>query len=245
MGYQGPRLRGGWNSDTPYPLGQIPDSVILSIASNLVYSSAVGRKDISGRDWGDIFAAAVNGDHYTRPIGLVDVALGTTAWSAKTVGQKISSRQVRLISGRNDVGYSFQNLSPLSNIQLTGSQVLQIWNARVEEAQQQYPNLRTVVLIRDMEQFQFKTFEYTTVQFDPADYVWRLTKNDRNINGYTVEGNVHSFVWQSGGGQFTIIRQVSGSARSFSVNRPQPIDQISLQQLLDNIGYSEDWVTFL
>lgn len=48
MAYQGPRLRGGRTSSTPYPLGQIPDSIILSIASNIVYSSAVGRQDISG-----------------------------------------------------------------------------------------------------------------------------------------------------------------------------------------------------
>ena len=81
-------------SQTPYPLGQIPDSVILSIASNIVYSSAVGRKDISGDDWGDIFAAAVNGAHLKSPLGVVDIALGNTAWSAKTVKSPKSSTPV-------------------------------------------------------------------------------------------------------------------------------------------------------
>ena len=244
MAYQGPRLRGGWNSPMPYPLGQIPDSIIQSVASNLVYSSAVGRRDISGRDWGDIFAAAINGTHFSSSLGIADVALGNTAWSAKTLTSNLSSSTVRLISGRNNVGYSFGNNSPLDDIQTTGSQVLQIWNERVDEARAQYPHLRTIVLMRDMERFAFKIFEYTPVQFDPADYIWSLTRNGQNINGHPREGGSHKFVWQSNGGQFTIIQRVSGSARSFSVRRPEPIDQLNPQQVLDNIGYSEDWVTF-
>lgn len=43
MAYQGHRLRGGWSSQTPYPLGRIPDAVIMSVASNIVYSGAVGE----------------------------------------------------------------------------------------------------------------------------------------------------------------------------------------------------------
>ena len=157
----------------------------------------------------------------------------------------MSDSRVRLISGRNNPGYSFGNDTPLEDIQKTGSQVLQIWNARVEEATQQFPQLRAAVLIREVKNFRFKMFEYTPVQFDPGDYVWSFTKSGKTINGHTVEGNVHTFVWQSHGSQFTILRPVSGSARSFSIKQSDPIDQLNPQQVLANIGYAEDWVTFL
>ena len=244
MAYQGPRLRGGWTSPTPYPLGQIPDSVIRSIASNIVYSSAVGRP-IRDTDWPDIFAAAVDGTHLNRPQGIVDVALGTTAWSAKTVGPgqvNAAGTHVRLISGRNDVQYSYGNQQPLSDVQETGNQVLRIWNGRVEEATQQYPQLRTIVLLRDMEQFQFKLFEHQTVQFDPADYTWRLNRSGRNLEARTIRGDVHSFTWQSGGTQFTIIQPIVGSARSFAVREP---NRLNSQQFLENLGFDDSWVTFL
>lgn len=243
MAYQGPRLRGGWSSSTPYPLGQIPDDIIQSIASNIVYSSAVGRSDLSGDDWGDIFAAAVNGEHFRSPLGIADVALGNTAWSAKTVSARnpIELAQVRLISGRNAPVFSFGNDDPFANVQATGNQVLQIWNARVEEATQQYPNLRTTVLIRDMDRFHFKVFESQTAQFDPADYIW--SRNARNnLEGHSVESNVHLFTWQPHGSQFTIIRPVSGSARSFEVRKPGTLDP---DQVLGSLGYGADWVTFL
>ena len=243
MAYQGPRLRGGWSSPTPYPLGQIPDSIIQSIASNIVYSSAVGRNDLSGDDWGDIFAAAVNGEHFKSPLGIADVALGNTAWSAKTVSSRnpTTTERVRLISGRNAPVFSYGNDDPFADVQETGSQVLKIWNARVEEATERYPNLRTVVLIRDMEGFRFKIFENQTAQFDPADYEW--SRNSRNnLEGRTVQGETHTFTWQPHGSQFTIIRPVSGSARSFEVRKPGTLDP---QQVLASLGYAANWVTFL
>ena len=243
MAYQGPRLRGGWNSPTPYPLGQIPDAIILSIASNIVYSTAVGRKDLSGDDWGDIFAAAVNGEHFKSPLGIADVALGNTAWSAKTVKAKkpATIKRVRLISGRNNVLYSFGNDDVFANIQRTGEQVLDIWNTRVGEATEHYPHLRTVVIIRNMEDFAFKVFEFPTSPFDPADYVWRLNKSN-NFEGHSVHGNMHTFTWQPHSSQFTIIRPVSGSARSFRVRKPDILDP---RELLANLGFDESWLTFL
>ena len=74
------------------------------------------------------------------------------------------------------MNYSYDNDNPLANIQETGNQVLQIWNARVEQATQQYPNMRTIVLIRDMEEFEFTLFEHQTVQYDPANFTWTLNQ---------------------------------------------------------------------
>ena len=243
MAYQGPRLRGGWESLTPYPLGQIPDAIILSVASNIVYLNAIGRKDLSGDDWGDIFAAALNGTHLKSPLGIVDITLGNTGWSAKTVQARFpnNANRVRLISGRNNVLYSFGNQDVFSDLQKTGGQVLQIWNARIEEANQQYPQLRTIVLIRNMQTFQFKVFELPTTQFDPGDFFWRRNESS-NLEGFTVDGEMHTFTWQPNGAQFTILRAVSGSARSFTIKKPDTQDP---EQLLNTLGYSDDWVTFL
>lgn len=198
---------------------------------------------MSGDDWGDIFAAGVNGEHFRSPLGIADVALGNTAWSAKTVSSRtpVSTEQVRLISGRNNVRYSFDNDDPFADVQETGRQVLEIWNARVEEASDRYADLRTVVLIRDMTHFRFKVFETQTTRFDPADYNWHSNAND-NFEGWTVQGRVHTFTWQPNGAQFTIIRPVSGSARSFQVKRPDTLDP---EQILASVGFSEDWVTYL
>ena len=107
MAYERPKLRGGWTSPTPYPLGQIPDSIILSVASNIVYLSAVGRKDLRGDDWGDVFAASVNGTHLKSPLGLADITLGNTAWSAKTVQSKTRPRQVGFASFQHERPLSF------------------------------------------------------------------------------------------------------------------------------------------
>lgn len=228
---------------TPYPLGQIPNSIILSIASNIVYLSAVGRVQLSGDDWGDIFAAVLSATHLNSPLGIVDVALGNTAWSAKTVQDRDPERanRVRLISGRNNVGYSYDNHEPLADIQETGRQVLEIWNARVEEALEEYSQLRRVVLIRDMETFRFKVFELSTELFDPADYTWRLNRRN-NLEGRRIQDGSHTFTWQPNGSQFTIIQEVSGSARLFEVQKPLPQNS---EQLLKSIGYTDDWVTFL
>ena len=198
---------------------------------------------MSGDDWGDIFAAAVNGVHFRSPVGIADVALGNTAWSVKTVspGNPAAQDTVRLISGRNSPTYSYGNDDPLADIQETGKQVLQIWNARVEEATQRYPHLRTVVLIRNTAALEFTVFELPTVPFDPGDYIWQLNKRN-NLEGLARQGNVHAFTWQPHGSQFTIIRAVSGSARSFSIRQPGVMDAA---QILASLGYDDSWVTFL
>ncbi len=198
---------------------------------------------MSGDDWGDIFAAAIEATHFSSPLGIVDVALGNTAWSAKTVQDRNPERanRVRLISGRNNVGYSYNNHEPLTDIQETGRQVLGIWNARVEEAMEEYSQLRRIVLIRNMDTFRFKIFELPTELFDPADFTWRLNARS-NLEGIRIQDDGHAFTWQPDGSQFTIIQEVSGSARSFEVQKPQPQNP---DQVLEIVGYSDDWVTFL
>ncbi len=243
MAYQGPRLRGGWTSSEPYPLGQIPDSIILSIASSIVYWIATGKGDITGDDWGEIFAAALGATHLKKPLGIVDISLGKTAWSAKTVGLKnpLRARKVSLISGRNNLRYSFGNENPLADIENSGQQVISIWNNRVQEATQQFTQLRTVTLIRDIANLRFKVFETVTSQLDPSEYTWTRSKGG-NLHGLSRDDGRHVLTWQSDGSQFTIIRPVSASSRSFQIKMPEVINP---EVVFAEIGYRDDWVTFL
>ena len=239
-----PILRGGIVPAAPYPLGQIPDQVVFDVSKAIVLSYAVGRDDISGDDWSDIFSAAIGATHLKSPLGITDVTFGGAAWSAKTVQSANVSGQksVRLISGRNAVDLSFQNQEPRANPQLAGGQVLQIWNARLEQAREQYSNLRTVVLVRDMAKFRFKMFELEPRLYDPSQYCW--TVNDQgNFEGRTLkEPKTHVFTWQPAGSQFTIIADVPSSGRKFQLQKPPRLD---VEVQLKAIGYSDSWVTLL
>ena len=51
------RLRGKANRRSgPYPLGEIPDAVLVRIGKQVVHRLAVGLGDITGDDFGTIFA---------------------------------------------------------------------------------------------------------------------------------------------------------------------------------------------
>ena len=177
------------------------------------------------------------------PLGIVDIALGNTAWSAKTLksNNPYSQTNVRLISGRNSPIFSSGSQDFFADVQETGNQVLSIWNSRLQEATQDHPFLRTIVLLRNMDTFQFKVFELSISEFDPADYEWSLNPRG-NFIGRTRRGDNHAFTWQPHGSQLTIIRQVSASARSFRIRRPHTLDS---EKVLEELGYDDDWLTLL
>ena len=239
-----PVLRGGAVPAAPYPLAQIPDQVVFDVSKAIAYSYSVGRNDISGDDWSDMFASAVGATHLKSPLGVTDVTLGRAAWSAKTVSSTNVSGQktVRLISGRNAVDLSFDNQDPRSDLQLAGRQVLQIWNARLEDARKQYSNLRTVVLMRDMSDFRFKMFELEPQLYDPSQYIWTVNKQGNFEGRLRNEPRTHVFTWQPAGSQFTIIADVPSSGRSFDLRKPP---RLNVGDQLNAIGYSDSWVTLL
>ena len=125
-----PRLRDSAQSRTNilWPLGQIPDEVIKKIGAYIVYLLASGRDDITGDEWGDAFAYAINGTHLHSPVGIADVVYENQAWSCKTVkkGNPFNPGKVRLISGRNNPNFSDDIQNPYDDIQLTGLSVLGI-----------------------------------------------------------------------------------------------------------------------
>ena len=113
-----PKLRDGKTPITqePFPLNQIPRDVILSLGGYFVYLIHIGNKDITGSDWGDALAHAVDGKHLDSPVGIADVILEKqkTAWSAKTVKceKPHAVQNVRLISGRCSPRCSMPDDSP-------------------------------------------------------------------------------------------------------------------------------------
>ncbi|MCL1913353.1 MAG: hypothetical protein FWG10_05660 [Eubacteriaceae bacterium] len=134
-----------------YPLGRIPQEVVHRIGKWAVYYFSVGKSDINGEDWGDIFAKSIEGEHLGSPLGLADVVYEGMAWSAKSIKleKPHSATRARIISGRCSPDYSYGIANPHEDIQKTGDAVLSIYNERINIAKNVYEPLRTIVLIRN------------------------------------------------------------------------------------------------
>lgn len=226
-----------------YPIGCIPAPVTKEISKRLVYSAAVGKADIAGDEWGDIFAKAIGGVHLASPVGLADVVKGQEAWSIKTVKHNTphNCRSVRIISGRNNLTYSYGIENPFNDVQHSGTCVLDIWNERLNLALDNYSTLRTVVLIRNMDIFEFAMFEIDTHRLLTAEYVWTVNANN-NFVAHDRTKNAHKFTWQPNGSQFTIKHSVPASAIRFKVHQPPVLDY---DKTMQQIGFDDSWVDIL
>ncbi len=226
-----------------YPLGGIPDSVILEIAKWMAYSFAIGKSDIDGEDWGDIFAKSIGGEHLGSPIGLADVVYEGMAWSVKSIKAENPHRQknIRIISGRCSPDYSYGINNPHEDVQKTGTAVLSIWNERINVAKDKFEPLRTSILIRNFNTLEFSLFEHETTRYITSDYKWRVNRNG-NIEGRSVTTNEHHFTWQPHGSQFTILFKIPPSVRRFAIKRPPVLD---FAKTMDQIGFDRNWVTFV
>jgi len=223
-------------------LGQILDSVLFEIARQLIHRLAVGQSDITGDDFGTIFASAIAGEHRGRPLGIADVIQNGCAWSVKTVksSQPFTARKVRLISGRNSPDYSLGISDPRKNPANTGRAVLAVWNARVNEALDKHDDLRIVVMVRNMTTRQYLIFEEEAQRFTPGDFQWDFNANG-NLVGTDRGTGEQTFTWQPHGSQFTIHRRVPTSARRFSINPNVPI--VEADSVLTSIGFNLGWIT--
>ena len=223
-------------------MGQLTDVALFDIAKQLVHRLAIGHGDITGDDFGTIFANAIGGEHRGRPLGIADVVWNGCAWSVKTVKSARPYEQltVRLISGRCSPDYSLGITDPHANPDNTGRAVLSIWNARVNEALDQHDDLRIVVMIRNMETREYRIFEEEAQRFTPTDYRWEFNSHG-NLEGYDRISGEHKFTWQPHGSQFTVIRHVPASARRFSINRNVPI--VSPEAVLKGINFDPQWIT--
>ena len=238
-----PRLRGNARRRSgPWPIGEVPPRVLTGIGEQLVHRLAIGHADITGDDFGTIFAKAIGGEHRSSPLGLADVVANGTAWSVKTVKAKNpgDQRRVRLISGRNSPNFSRGISDPRRDPAETGRAVLAVWNARVNESLDHHDELRIAVLIRDMVTQTFSLFECPAALFPSDDYRWSFNTRG-NLEGHDKATGEHCFTWQPHGSQFTIIRPVPGSARRFSINRAVPL--VAPEHVLRLVRYDTDWIS--
>ena len=228
----------------PYPLNEIPEEIIKLVGKKLVYMICVGYHDLTGDDWGNVFAEAIGGEHLQKPVGIADVVFGKMAWSMKTVKKDYPHKQrtpVRLISGRCSPDYSYNITDPHENVQNTGRAVLNIWNERVNIAQDYYNPLRTSVLIRDNDLLTFTLFEEENRRFVASQYKWVENKNG-NLDGYDIETNKKRFTWQPHGSQFSIYTPVPKNAIKFRIKQPPTLD---VEETLRQINYDDSWVEIL
>jgi hypothetical protein len=242
---QRPRLRDnkGKKSYELYPLGQIPNEFIYSIGKRIIYHFAVGKSDMDGGDWGDIFAKSINGKHLNSPIGIADVIYEDMAWSMKSVklDKPLTAKHIRAISGRCSPDYSYGILNPHEDVQKTGAAVLGIWNERINIAKENYEPLRTCVLVRSINTFEFLLFEEEAERFVVKNYFWKENRNG-NLEGFDALTDKHVFTWQPHGSQFTIIYDIPVSSKKFRIKRPPVLD---FEKTMKTVGFSQNWITIL
>ena len=243
MPLQRPKLRDAKKLSTHelYPLNVFPDDLIKRLGGYLVYLVYIGRKDISGDDFGDAFAEAVGGTHLASPLGIADVVLGKSCWSAKTVKAQnpFNSRSVRLISGRCSPDYSYGITDPHEDLQKTGTAVLGIWNERVNIATDNYSQVRTAVLVRSYDLQSYLLFEEETGRFRTTDFQWSANNNG-NLIGYDEEEN-QRFTWQPHGSQFTIHCPVPSEAVKFTIKLPP--QKLNKKDVLEMLKFDDSWIT--
>ena len=239
-----PRLRDSKHLTTKslYPLNVIPPEIITKIGGYLVYLLYIGRKDVSGNDWGDAFADSIGGIHLDSPVGIADVVLDKNCWSAKTVKVKdpFSISNVRLISGRCSPDYSYGITDPHKDVQKTGEAVLNIWNERINIATDHYSSVRTAVLVRSYDCLSYRLFEEDTQRFRTTDYHWEVNANG-NLIGLDRNGRV-CFTLQPHGSQFTIHTEVPESAIKFQIKQPPTISKADVLKVVE---FDESWVQII
>jgi hypothetical protein len=226
-----------------YPIGQVSRNIIFDMAKWIAYYFAIGKSDISGEDWGDIFAKSINGEHLGKPIGLADVVYRSMAWSVKSVKASDPHRQknIRVISGRCSPDYSYGITDPHEDVQRTGTAVLSIWNERINIAKEKFEPLRTGILLRNFNTLEFTLFEHETSRYVTTDFEWHVNKNG-NIEGINAATGKHQFTWQPHGSQFTILCETPPSAIKFKIKRPAVLD---FDRIITQIGFDSSWVTIL
>ncbi len=220
-------------------MNQFPHDFAFLVGKQIIYMLATkAQPSLEGSEWEQIFANAINGEWKPSPVGLDDVVKGNCAWGAKSVKNTnpFTASSVRLISGRNNPEYSFGFIADNDND--IGKQVLDIWNARVDEIRNKYAHARNVVLIKGLDWSEYAIFELETLRYQPELYQWRRNRNN-NLEGYDKENGKHRFTWQRHGSQFTIIEDVPAGRLKMRIRIP-PVS--SIDQLLDAIGFDSSWV---
>lgn len=217
----------------------------MELAKEIVYLLATRKTpSLEGSDWEEIFSRLIGGRWKPSNVGLDDVLLEQTAWSAKTLKAKSPSKtnKVRLISGRNSPTFSFGQDNILDQMpELIGEMVISIWNERVAAIRANYQHLRTVVLIKSDDLLELAVFEYDTIMYDFKLFDWFWNKRG-NLEGFCKKTKDKKFTWQPHGSQFTIVEDVPDDRLAIFVKQPDFIDR---ETVLNGLGFDDSWVTII
>lgn len=239
-----PKLRTTKRAVPPYELNKFPAEFLYNLGEQVVYVLATrGVTDIEGKEWEAVFARSLGvRDWGFLANNIEDVVLGNTAWGTKSIKSKKPSKEtsVPLISGRNDINYSFDYTSIHDqDPNKIGEDVLAIWNERLSIARKDYKHLRTAVLIRSYDLTELVIFEFDMIRFEHELFEWKWNKR-KNLEGFDKKTGVHRFTWQPGGKQFTIQEQVPEERTIINIKMP---DLVPKEYVLDKIGFDKSWIT--
>jgi len=237
-----PKLRTVDKYQPPYALNKFPADFAIQVGREIIYLLATRNSPrFEGSDWEESFARAIGGRWKPSNVGLDDVLLEQTAWSAKTVKSSNPSkaRKVRLISGRNSPSYSYDaDVIRKSDADEVGAMVLGIWNERVAAIRAKYQHLRTVVLVKSEDLLEVALFEFDTVLYDASAYDWSWNKQ-HNLEGRSKSGGQHHFTWQPHGAQFTIIEEIPKNRLALRLKQPPALQP---DAVLEALGFDPSWV---
>jgi len=240
-----PKLRTVNKSVSAFPLNEFPKDFPFLLGKELIYLLASkGKPELEGSEWENIFANCVGAKWSPSNVGLDDIIMGNTAWGAKTVksANPSTQKQVRLISGRNSIVYSFGSKIDTSvDPNKPGKQVLDIWNERVSAIREKFKHLRTVVLVKSNDLSEVVVFEFETIRYDHELYKWEWNKN-KNLIGIDKRTKEHRFTWQPHGSQFTIIEDVPIKSLVIRIKQPKILDK---EQVLKTLGFDKSWITVI
>ena len=240
-----PKLRTVDHYAPPYKLNDFPKNFHLGLGREIVYLLATRiTPRLEGPDWEEIFARLIGGRWKPTNVGLDDVLLEQTAWSAKTVKATTPSTQkkVRLISGRNSPSYSY-NVDDIRAEKPAdiGEMILGIWNSRVSSIRARYEHLRTVVLLKSDDLLELAAFEVDTELYQSSAYLWEWNKN-KNLVGADKDTGEHRFTWQPHGSQFTIVEDVPEDRLAIRIKQPPPLDR---DRVLETLDFDASWVELI
>jgi hypothetical protein len=237
-----PRLRTVDKVKPPYPLNQFPADFGQKLGKEIVYLLATkSTPSLEGSEWEQVFASCIGAEWKPSNVGLDDVIWNVCAWGAKTVKSPHphKTENIRLISGRNSLSYSFSQKDLAADPQSMGNDVLNIWNTRVESVRAKFSHLRTVVLIKSNDLTELAVFETETILYPPNNFIWQRNQRD-NLEAYEKGTNFHRFTWQPHGSQFTIIESVPKECLLIKVKSPQKLDK---DEVLKALNFDNKWVT--
>lgn len=240
-----PKLRTVDKYQPPYPLNKFPSNFALQVGKEIIYLLATRNSPrFEGSDWEESFARAIGGRWKPSNVGLDDVLLEQTAWSAKTVKNTCPSKakKVRLISGRNSPSYSYDaDVIRKSDPTDIGTMVLGIWNERVAAIRAKYQHLRTVVLVKSDDLLEVAVFEFDTILYDISAYKWSWNIK-HNLEGREMSSGEHRFTWQPHGAQFTIIEEIPKNRLALRLKQPPALQP---DAVLSTIGFDPSWVIII